>query len=433
MLAQVAVAVVAPAHARRRAVARADETLTQLERFADGIRSPSEQQSFVEHVLPAATCNMVLDQLGAAYAEWLVRGGIELLVRRWLGSSQEFEPVLRWLPHDPTIAMGAALAAIARQHRAEGLEPSPSGPGVPDFLAAFGHRAPDREVDLGLPRLVDDPTYVVQLIEGYLNSGALDTFETGAAQSRQAADALVAHVRLVRGRIPAAILKDLLQRHHELGGLRERPKFDMVRAMALGRRVLQRCGEQLLADGLLDSADDVFFLDGDDVRAALQGQRCDLTALATAHRRTFQRELARKLVPRLLTSEGETVYASTVPPDAATADVLVGTSLSPGVHEGAVRVLDSPVGADLQPGEVLVAASTDPGWTPLFLLAGALVMEVGGVVSHGALVAREYGVPAVAGITDAMTRLHTGQRVRVDGTNGSVTLLSSARTAPPAN
>ena len=433
LLAQVAVAVVAPAHARRRAVARADETLTQLERLADGIQSPSEQQNFVERVLPAATCNMLLDQLGAAYAEWLVRGGIELLVRRWLGSSQEFEPVLRWLPHDPTIAMGAALAAIARQHRAEGLEPSPSGPGVPDFLAAFGHRAPDREVDLGLPRLVDDPTYVVQLIEGYLNSGALDTFETGAAQSRQAADALVAHVRLVRGRIPAAILKDLLQRHHELGGLRERPKFDMVRAMALGRRVLQRCGEQLLADGLLDSADDVFFLDGDDVRAALQGQRCDLTALATAHRRTFQRELARKLVPRLLTSEGETVYASTVPPDAATADVLVGTSLSPGVHEGAVRVLDSPVGADLQPGEVLVAASTDPGWTPLFLLAGALVMEVGGVVSHGALVAREYGVPAVAGITDAMTRLHTGQRVRVDGTNGSVTLLSSARTAPPAN
>ena len=132
-------------------------------------------------------------------AEWLVRGGIELLVCRWLGSSQEFEPVLRWLPHDPTIAMGAALAASARQHRAEGLEPSPSGPGVPEFLAAFGHRAPDREVDLGLPRLVDDPTYVVQLIDGYLNSGALDTFEAGAAQSRRAADALVAHVRMVRG------------------------------------------------------------------------------------------------------------------------------------------------------------------------------------------------------------------------------------------
>ena len=112
---------------------------------------------------------------------------------------------------------------------------------------------------------------------------------------------------------------------------------------------------------------------------------------------------------------------------------MVGTSLSPGVHEGTVRVLDSPVGAGLQPGEVLVAASTDPGWTPLFLLAGALVMEVGGVVSHGALVAREYGVPAVAGITDAMTRLRTGQRVRVDGTNGSVTLLDRPGTASPAS
>ena len=273
----------------------------------------------------------------------------------------------------------------------------------------------------------------MQLIDGYLNSGALDTFEAGAAQSRRAADALVAHVRMVRGRVPAVILNDLLQRHHELGGLRERPKFDMVRAMALGRRMLQRCGETLLADGLLDSADGVFFLDGDDVRAALQGQRRDLATLATARRRAFQRELARKLVPRVLTSEGETVYASTAPPGDATADVMVGTSLSPGVHEGTVRVLDSPVGAGLQPGEVLVAASTDPGWTPLFLLAGALVMEVGGVVSHGALVAREYGVPAVAGITDAMTRLRTGQRVRVDGTNGSVTLLDRPGTASPAS
>jgi pyruvate,water dikinase len=81
------------------------------------------------------------------------------------------------------------------------------------------------------------------------------------------------------------------------------------------------------------------------------------------------------------------------------------------------------VNADLQSGEILVAASTDPGWTPLFLLAGALIMEVGGVVSHGAVVAREYGIPAVAGIAEATTRLRTGQRVRVDGGNGTVTLL----------
>src|SRR5512144_2152052 len=102
------------------------------------------------------------------------------------------------------------------------------------------------------------------------------------------------------------------------------------------------------------------------------------------------------------------------------------TPVSPGVHEGVVRVVASPVNAGLQPGEVLVAATTDPGWTPLFLTAGALVMEVGGVVSHGALVAREYGLPAVTAVVDATTLLETGQRVRVDGAAGTVTVLSEA-------
>lgn len=129
LLAHIVVAVAAPHHARRRVVARAEDTLSKLAQDAQELDSPAEQQRFVERVLPAATCTMLLDQLGAAYAEWLLRESTAVLVKRWLGSSQEFEPVLRWLPHDPTIAMGAALAAIARQHRCEGLTPSPSSPG----------------------------------------------------------------------------------------------------------------------------------------------------------------------------------------------------------------------------------------------------------------------------------------------------------------
>ena len=426
LLADMLLALVVPGRARRLVVAHADETLEGLERQLSQMPSPLGQLRFVERLLPAATCAMLLRQLAAAYAEWLLRAGIERMVRRWLGSSRGFEPVLRWLPHDPTIAMGASLAAIARRHSAAGLEPSTTGPGVAEFLATFGHRAPDREVDLGLPRLADDPTYVVQLIDGYLRSGALDTFETGAVEAQQAAEALVADVREARGRVAAAVLRDLLHRHRALGGLRERPKFDMVRAIALGRRALKTCGAALVEYGLLDDIDDVFFLTGDEVRAALAGQSSELRRLAAARRWSFHRELERRQVPRVLVSDGEVVYGSDDTPTGPAGGVLVGTALSPGVHEGIVRVLDSPVGADLQPGEVLVAASTDPGWTPLFLLAGALVMEVGGVVSHGALVAREYGVPAVAGITDAMTRLHTGQRVRVDGASGSVTVLEHA-------
>jgi rifampicin phosphotransferase len=102
---------------------------------------------------------------------------------------------------------------------------------------------------------------------------------------------------------------------------------------------------------------------------------------------------------------------------------LRGEPVSPGVAEGKVRVVLDPRGAVLEPGEILVCPATDPGWTPLFLTAGALVMEMGGLVTHGAVVAREYGIPAVVGVHEATTRLETGQRVRVDGTSGIVTRL----------
>ncbi|OAN28691.1 PEP/pyruvate-binding domain-containing protein [Mycolicibacterium iranicum] len=415
-------AVTAPDRARRRLITRASNDLAELERRAVLLSSPEQQLRFVEQELPVAACDMVVRQLTPAYGEWLLRVVIEWLTRRWLGSSEGFAPVLRWLPHDPTIAMGAALAQLASEYAAAGREPSAKSPGVAEFLAKFGHRAPDREVDLGLPRLSDDPTYVVELIKGYLDSGALSTFEEGAAEARAAAEKLIATVRRTHGSLRAGILRRLLAHHLDLGGLRERPKFDMVRAIALGRRTLQRCGAALVARGLLAEVDDIFFVEGADVRAALGGQDIDLRALVHHNRESFRRELHRRLIPRVLTSEGEVVYGAATQTSAAT-DALVGAALSPGVHEGTVRILHSPVGANLQPGEVIVAASTDPGWTPLFLLAGALVMEVGGVMSHGALVAREYGIPAVAAIENATTRFRTGQRIRVDGTTGSVTLL----------
>jgi pyruvate,water dikinase len=436
LLAGLVTAIAAPRHHRRRVLSRTDAGLARLEREAARRSTPLTQAEFVDRALPAATLDLITDQLPAVYAEILARAGAEWLVRRWLGSSAGPEPVRRWLPHDPTLAMGAELARLARAHAVAGTEPSATGPDVQEFLRAYGHRAPDREIDLGLPRLAEDPAYAVELIRGYRRAGAggdaLARFEAGAAAARVTADELVAAVRRTRGRPHAIVLRALLHRYRELGGLRERPKFDMVRAIALGRRTLRRVGAALVADGRLDDADDVFFVDPVDLRAVLAGEQRDLRALAGANRHEFEREVGRRAVPRLLVSDGETVYGPAATHTAQRPGVLVGTAVSPGVHEGVVRVLDSPVGAELQPGEVLVAASTDPGWTPLFLLAGALVMEVGGVVSHGAVVAREYGLPAVATVAGATSRLRTGQRVRVDGGDGTVTLLDPAEPAAQA-
>jgi phosphoenolpyruvate synthase/pyruvate phosphate dikinase len=103
--------------------------------------------------------------------------------------------------------------------------------------------------------------------------------------------------------------------------------------------------------------------------------------------------------------------------------MLVGTGASAGVYEGVVRIILNPAGARLEAGEILVAPGTDPAWTPLFLTAGALVTETGGMISHGSVVAREYGIPAVVGVSGATTRLRTGQRIRVDGASGMVVPL----------
>ena len=124
-------------------------------------------------------------------------------------------------------------------------------------------------------------------------------------------------------------------------------------------------------------------------------------------------------MPRLLLSDG-------TEPDVATQEeaaegVMRGTPASGGVVTQKARVILEPAGASLEPGEILVAPSTDPGWTPLFLTAGGLVMEMGGPMSHGAIVAREYGIPAVVGVPDATERIETGQQITVDGTAGEVT------------
>ncbi|MEE9599834.1 MAG: PEP-utilizing enzyme, partial [Anaerolineales bacterium] len=127
-------------------------------------------------------------------------------------------------------------------------------------------------------------------------------------------------------------------------------------------------------------------------------------------------------LPRLLMSDGCAFYeglGGSVDADTA----LVGAPVSPGVVEGRVRVVVDPHNANLQPGEILVCAGTDPAWTPLFLAAGGLVMEVGGMMTHGAIVAREYGIPAVVGVTQAPTRFTTGQRIRVDGSSGIIEVL----------
>ena len=190
-----------------------------------------------------------------------------------------------------------------------------------------------------------------------------------------------------------------------------------MRLIAAARAEIAAVGAELARRGLLDAAADVFFLDLPEARSALAG--ADHRPAVAARRAEYEQELRRRHVPRLLLTDGTEPEA--LAPRAADADgALRGTPASAGVVTGPARVVLDPVGARLEPGEILVVPSTDPGWTPLFLTAGALVMEMGGANSHGAVVAREYGIPAVVGVPRATGRVRPGSVLTVDGAAGLV-------------
>lgn len=367
--------------------------------------------------------------------------------------------VTRGLPHNVTTEMDlalwhtarriqtdpAALAAVSEEPSAElaaaflrGALPPAAQAAVGEFMARYGMRGL-REIDFGRPRWREDPTPVIEAVKSYVGitdpAHAPDAvFARGAEAAGAAIKRLSSELRNIpRGRIKAAFARWAARRVRALAGLRETPKFTIIRVMGQVRAPLLDSGRELTAAGLLERPEDLFFLHLDELRrlASLPldhvpaGLRAETLALVAERRRADEREARRRQVPRVLLSDGRAFYEGMgqAAGDAERADMFTGSPVSPGVAEGRVNVVLDPAAAQMRPGDALVCHGTDPSWTPLFLVAGALVMEVGGMMTHGSVVAREYGIPAVVGVHHATTRLRTGQRVRVDGTNGRVTIL----------
>jgi pyruvate,water dikinase len=211
-----------------------------------------------------------------------------------------------------------------------------------------------------------------------------------------------------------------------LAGLRESPKFTVIRLLGILRESLLASGRELVASGVLTRPDDIFFLHLEEIRALTRGERRDWHTLIAERRAAYDREKRRRQLPRLLLSAGRAFFDEVAELSDETGATIAGSPVSPGIAEGVVHVVLDPHGAQLAPGEILVCPGTDPAWTPLFLAAGGLVMEVGGFMTHGSVVAREYGIPALVGAHQATTCLRTGQQVRVDGSRGRITILGVA-------
>lgn len=394
---------------------------------------------------------------GYAIPGFLALGVAGRLLRGRIGPG-ELQAVLRGLPHNVTTQMDLELWDLSRgvcAHEAADATDATDATvdaGLAGFLERWGDRAV-AEIDLGMPRWREQPEHLRGTLRNYAlvtdeSAGPRAVFERGRLEGEAAVERL-----LDRADDPVrrAILTLALDRARRLVGLREAPKFGLVTVLARAREQFQLIGAELMAAGRLDAVDDVFFLDLWTLRAGLhrleettgvsgvsgitgssEGDADGLLrATVAANRAAYDRELRRRHIPRLVLSDGTDVEAL-APAATGSLDpgVLVGTPASTGVVTGTARVVTDPDGAHLEPGEILVAPSTDPGWTPLFLTAGGLVMEMGGSNSHGAVVAREYGIPAVVGVDRAASRIRSGQRVVVDGAAGTVRIAETDGTPP---
>lgn len=349
------------------------------------------------------------------------------------------------LPGNNTAVMGAAMVALAASETIKThtsaetfvthLEQRTLDPEFlqawDQFMAEFGARCP-REIDVATPRPYEQPALLFAQLKQM--AMAFDNHEDAqavfrAAQAKREAAYLALHEKAGQmGKRQAKAFDRYYKTWVTLGGYRETSKHYVVKIVAMFRRRALEVGETLAGNGRLDHPSQIFDLTINDIDQALANPTLDLRALAQERTQLIKRIKQSHLVARVIDSRGKIYYP---PRPKAAEGELVGVAISPGLVRGRVKILRSADEKKLLPGEILVTRATDPGWTPLFINAGGIILEIGGALQHGAVVAREYGLPCVSNVDGATDILHDGQWVEVDGSHGSVRILETAATYTP--
>lgn len=295
------------------------------------------------------------------------------------------------------------------------------------FLERYGHR--EVQMDILYPTWGEDPTPVLQFVRRYFDADENASPHAQQARLVREREQLAREVdervqRDLRGRIAVAPIFHWVL-HNTQTHTRERDTmhFELTRLFPPFRRALLELGARWQKQNVLEAQDDIFFLTLDEMDRVIAGQE-PLRMQALVKERRAEFEYSRQHGAPALLRDGAAVETVQVRDESA-AGQLRGVAGSPGRVSGIVRVIRGPQEFEkLQRGEILVAPLTNPVWTPLFAIASGIVTQVGGILSHGAIVAREYGIPAVMAVRDATTRLQDGQRVTVDGNKGIVSLDS---------
>ncbi|OMD69114.1 phosphoenolpyruvate synthase [Paenibacillus odorifer] len=293
-----------------------------------------------------------------------------------------------------------------------------------DYLSKYGMRCTG-EIDLTRTRWSEKPTTLVPMIlsniKNFKPNAGHRKFEQGRQEALKKEQELLDRLKqLPDGEQKANETKRMIDLIRNFSGYREYPKYGMVNRYFVYKQALLKEAEQLIQSGVIPEKEDIYYLTFGELCEVVSTNKLDYQIIS---KRKEEYKLFEKLTPpRVITSEGE-IIAGKYKRENLPTEAIVGLAVSAGVIEGRARVILNMEDADLENGDILVTLFTDPSWTPLFVSVKGLVTEVGGLMTHGAVIAREYGLPAVVGVENATKLIKDGQRIRVHGTEGYIEIL----------
>ena len=366
-------------------------------------------------------------------------------MNEWLGEKNVADALSQSVPHNITSEMGLALLDVADAIRPypevvgylrdadnddfmDGMQALHGGAeaagAINAFLSRYGLRCAG-EIDITRTRWSENPAILIPLILSNIRNqepgAGKRKFEQGQQEAaRKEAELVSRLLELPDGDQKAEETKRMIGLMRSLAGYREYPKYAIVNRYFVYKKALMEEADRLVNAQVLREREDVYYLEFEEIRGVILSRKADYQVID--QRKEAYGRFEKLTPPRVMTSDGEVVTGKHSHENLP-AGAIAGLGVSAGVIEGRARVVLKMEDADLEPGDILVTAFTDPSWTPLFVAIKGLVTEVGGLMTHGAVIAREYGLPAVVGVDHATRLITDGQKIRVHGTEGYIELL----------
>ena len=364
----------------------------------------------------------------------------------WLGEKNTADTLSQSVPYNITSQMGLELLDVAdairpypkviaylqqveEENFLSDLETFDGGPVVREAIEAFLNKYGMRcagEIDITKPRWSEKPTTLIPLllsnVKNFEPKAAARKFEKGLQEASNKEKELLNRLKLLpEGEQKCKETKRMIDLVRSYIGYREYPKYVIVNRYYIYKQALLKEAARLVQDGIIHQTEDIYYLTFEELHELVRTNIADYETISR-HKEEFE-QFEKLTPPRVITSDGEIIagkYNRDKLPDGS----LAGLAVSSGLVEGRARVIRTMEDADLEAGDILITSFTDPSWTPLFVSIKGLVTEVGGLMTHGAVIAREYGLPAVVGIENATKLIKDGQRIRLNGTDGYIELLS---------